>query len=133
MEPSIVAFRAWRVLHLDNNPKLASLWDLGNPQIWSTSFTAQCSQKIPHKAPQMGCYCGIYALNKPEECLNGLVDTLGAHTLCPQKELNNNLVQTYGRTFVFGAVQLTGSIIEHENGYRAVKARVLAISIAPAS
>lgn len=78
-------------------------WDLGQGclvghyrQPWKTStMVATC--RVGHRRPEWQCNCGIYALKEP-----GQVDGV-----------------------VVGRVALEGVVIEHEDGYRAERARIV--------
>lgn len=78
-------------------------WDLGqgflvghHRQPWKTS-TMVASCQVGHRRPEWQCNCGIYALKDPSK-VDGVV---------------------------VGRVALEGIVIEHEDGYRAERARIL--------
>ncbi|MFP5333289.1 MAG: hypothetical protein ACLGHX_13140 [Acidimicrobiia bacterium] len=83
-------------------------WDLGpgclvghHRQPWKAS-TMVASCRVGHRRPEWQCNCGIYALKDPSK-----VD---------------------GR--VVGRVALEGIVIEHEDGYRAERARIIELWVA---
>jgi hypothetical protein len=83
--------------------------------VWSPMLTAQCSplklrrppegspEDAPdHPAPSPGCTCGIYAWYEPEDA--GILNAR-----------------------VFGAIQASGVVLMGERGFRAERARVVAV------
>jgi hypothetical protein len=97
----LVGFRTWR-------PTPQGM--RGVVQVWpGPRLEAACLRGpgAPHEVP--GCRCGIYAF-KEAEALGavGVGDRPGA---------------------VYGLASLTGRVIEHERGYRAQRAEVLAVAL----
>ncbi len=104
IEP-IIAYRLWLIIH--PKERLAGaiyqfLWYEG------VNF-ARCA-KIPykHKAPEYHCVCGFYAYKTIEYCRREL-----------PFPLRDGIYQ-----HIFGEVELTGKVVEHEYGYRSEKAQV---------
>ncbi len=110
IEP-IIAYRLWLIIH--PKERLAGaifqfLWYKG------VNF-ARCA-KIPyeHKAPEYHCVCGFYAYKTIEYC---------------RRELPFTLQGLYQH--IFGEVELTGKVVEHEHGYRSEKARIKELILSP--
>lgn len=114
----ITAWRAWRVTHAADGPRLQAL---GVSHVWEprTPVEARCDKSgrsigamsgmyfpsgysSQHRAPHWECECGVWAFKD----LDGLTSAL----------------QEYSDVRVLGNVQLWGRVIETENGYRAEKA-----------
>lgn len=89
-------------------PLHACIWEPGKP------LEAQCLCVVAptgrHSPPQPHGHCGIYAMKD----LMRLIEGPMAH-------------------FVWGAVLLSGRVIEHEHGYRAERAQVAALFSRPAA
>lgn len=112
IEP-IVAYRSWKLVRRPRGLALASL----NRLLWRGAdwHTAKCGRdvKAPHEAPMEGCLCGFYAVKD--------LRTLGSLRLLPRADA----------TFVVGRVLIAGKVIEHDEGYRAERARVLDVLPGP--
>ena len=97
----LLGFRLWR---------LTPLGMRGVVQVWPGScLEAQCLRGpgVPHDAP--GCRCGIYAFKEAEAA------ALTHPGPWP--------------TIAYGLVALGGKVVEHEHGYRAQRAGVLAVAL----
>ncbi len=97
----IVGFRLWR---------LTSRGVLGVVQAWpGPRLEARCPRGpgVPHDAPN--CRCGIYALKDP-----GALWALRPGA---------------GPILVYGLAALSGKVVEHEHGYRARCAEVMAVVV----
>jgi hypothetical protein len=97
----VLGFRMWR---------LTSLGMRGVVQSWrEPRVEAVCPRGpgVPHDAP--GCRCGIYALKDP-----GALWALRPGA---------------GPILVYGLVALSGKVVEHEHGYRAGCAEVVAVAV----
>jgi hypothetical protein len=107
IEP-ITAFRVWRV-----NEDL-ELQSLGSDTSWPPGgwLTARCERK-QHSAPHWGCSCGLYSAKE----INTVLMLASIHM--PQ--------DLAGPMIVLGRVHLSGKVIEHDDGYRAERARVIQI------
>jgi hypothetical protein len=121
IEP-IVAYRVWVS---DADLRLKSLHDdtIWFPNSWTT---ADCVQL--HPAPDEHCACGLYSL-KVDGGLDGcLVPLLVANRRSYDAEEGS---QHEGAlrwpTPILGRVHLAGKVIEHRDGYRSEKARVVAV------
>ena len=104
------------------------LANIGNDTIYvpREKIEAQCSPcstfgislKVIHDhtepAPHLNCMCGIYALKEKQQLL---------------REMNHI---SHGIRFVYGEVNLWGTIIEHRDGYRAQYAYPKRLWCAPA-
>ncbi len=88
----------------------------GHWQIWDAPRkTARCSAPgpLPHtdgRCAEVAFGCGIYAAKSPRPLLAG-------------KDIRRN------SSFAIGLVGLEGTVVEHERGYRAERASVLAIAV----
>jgi hypothetical protein len=97
----VLGFRLWR---------LTSQGMRGVVQSWrEPRLEAVCPRGpgVPHDAP--GCRCGIYALKDP-----GALWALRPGA---------------GPVLVYGLVALSGKVVEHEHGYRAGCAEVVAVAV----
>jgi hypothetical protein len=95
------------------------VWDLrprglyGVRVKWKTpELTATCSLSYPDEIPHTAgrCGCGIYAAKHVHELLVGFA--VGK-----------------SRGFAVGLVEMAGKVVEHERGYRAAQARVVALAV----
>jgi hypothetical protein len=99
----IVGYRAWQWDDAGLRSLNGESWRPGEPleARCTVSEFAQCrrcrASHCLHDAPQLKCTCGIYASNSLE------------HLRWPG----------YGRSLVYGQVQLWGTLVEHERGWRA--------------
>lgn len=127
IEP-IVAYRAWRCEVRDGRPVLRSVSPISRRSEWTAGgwTRAEClargarsrRRRDPtHEVPAEGCTCGIYALRELSPVfLPG--DPIGFRSDSTPPIL-------------VGRVQLAGKVIEHEEGYRAERARLLEVLPAP--
>lgn len=83
---------------------------------WETpELTATCGRRPPDEVPHTdGCSCGIYAAKDLHELMSDFVGS-----------------QIEG--FAAGLVALSGKVVEHQYGYRAAHARVVALAVSGAS
>jgi hypothetical protein len=123
IEP-IVAYRAWRCEVREGRPILHSVseraeWDPG----W---MHAECLPRGPrsrrrpeadHEVPAEGCTCGVYALKELSPVMLPFAPPFRSVVPMPP--------------FLVGKVQLAGKVIEHEDGYRAERARIAEILPTP--
>ncbi|MFQ5554806.1 MAG: hypothetical protein ACE5GC_05480 [Acidimicrobiia bacterium] len=105
----VTGFRAWTI-HEDG---LAGVWATWN----SPHHTAACTKSsapasdIPHSDGSCGRLgCGIYAVKDPQ----WLID--------------DRPLEITDEGGVVGLVRLTGKVVEHERGYRAARAEVVAVA-----
>jgi hypothetical protein len=88
----------------------------GHWQVWATPHqTATCTADgpLPHtdgRCAEVAFGCGIYAAKSPRPLLAG-------------KDIRRN------SSFAVGLVGLEGTVVEHERGYRAERASVLALAV----
>lgn len=105
----ILAFRVWDVrAHLH-----------GARRVWSTpEYVAGCvrgrnetlGRDVPHTDGSCGRPpCGIYAAKHAAD----LVESFGTHFA----------------TMAYGVVELTGKVVEHDSGYRAQRAKAVAVAV----
>jgi hypothetical protein len=112
----VVGFRAWRV-RPDGGlaPKVASApWSSNEPtaaHCWPPPHAGH-ARRGPHAAPHRACHCGIHAYHSIE-------------LMRPEKTPFTN--------FVYGAVVAAGRIVVSREGFRAERARVVAVSYNPLS
>jgi hypothetical protein len=104
IEP-ITAFRVWRVndeLHLQS---------LGSDTSWPPGgWLAATCERAQHRAPHEACSCGLYSAKDINTVLMlAALSMLG------------------GPVTILGRVHLAGKVIEHDDGYRAERARVIEI------
>lgn len=78
---------------------------------------AVCVRGHPHTTPDLGCACGFYAFRRRKDAVALLARRFG---------LGGGVV---ARTLL--EVDLAGTVIEHDDGFRAQVQRVLAISVLP--
>jgi hypothetical protein len=104
----VLGFRLWML----NDNKL-----VGARQVWETpSFVASCVaypdlDEIPHTDGRCGRLgCGVYATKE--------FDSLLEHH-----------VRESDRSYAAGSVAMTGKVVEHEDGYRAAQAEVVALAL----
>lgn len=104
----VLGFRLWML----NDNKL-----VGARQVWETpSFVATCAaypdpDEIPHTDERCGRLgCGVYATKEFDSLL----------------ELH---VRESDRSYAAGLVAMTGKVVEHEDGYRATQAEVVALAL----
>jgi len=110
MEP-IIAYRLWLITY-DGKRLSGAIFKF----LWHEGVNfAQC-MRIPwkHSAPEFHCVCGFYAYKTIEYC---------------QREMPFRLDSVYQH--VFGEVELTGKVVEHEHGYRSEKAQVRKLVLSP--
>jgi hypothetical protein len=111
IEP-ITAFRVWRAdLHL-------RLLSLNNHVQWQPDqwMVAECL-RMAHAAPHEGCVCGLYAAKHFDQAMAIAAGVLT--TTSPQDSMPT--------TAIVGRVHLAGKVIEHAQGYRAERARVVEV------
>lgn len=95
----ITARRLWAVIPepLERRPVLASVTA---DEVWEApEVVASCRRRQHDRVPALACTCGIYAASMP---------------ITPPRS----------RVWAHGAVELWGSVIEGERGYRAERARL---------
>lgn len=91
----IIAWRAWTW----DGTVLKGVW-----HDWPTTrFEAECEKCS--EVPSWNHHCGVYALKD-------------------QSDLSSHIVHHPG-VYVFGRVELSGAVIEHQSGYRAGKAEIV--------
>jgi hypothetical protein len=97
IEP-IAAFRMWQA------DESGGLHSFNGQAVWEPGkwVVARC-RLHDHEAPREGCSCGVYAL----------------------KQLDGLLPGGFGSWSVLGRVELAGKVIEHSDGYRAERARIV--------
>jgi hypothetical protein len=127
IEP-ITALRTWRV---DADLNLHSLNDQMTwvPDEW---MTAKCHLAEPrhanHRAPHEGCTCGLYALKDQEPSVGPGEPRSSLVVLAALTRISVRGEPSDGQPHppaVMGRVHLAGKVIEHEDGYRAERARIV--------
>jgi hypothetical protein len=117
---ALIGWRAWCVVRYGADFRLASVIQ---DDVWPTDapFVARCRAHEPpanrllprdrelHAAPAAGCTCGIYAAREPA----------GAWTYLRGRDDADTVARVIGR------VMLWGKVVEHEDGWRAERARPL--------
>ena len=104
---AVLGYRIWTIA----DSRFCGHW-----QVWDAPRkTATCTAQgpLPHtdgRCAEVAFGCGIYAAKSPRPLLAG-------------KDIRRN------STFALGLVGLEGTVVEHERGYRAERASVLAIAI----
>jgi hypothetical protein len=122
IEP-IVAYRAWCVESEEVGGLLGSVAKKASPWVPRRWTQARCFRTEGiHQAPMEGCTCGLYAMTDLQE----VTDELGAILWASPSKAPEGLWP-----LMLGKVQLAGKVIEHDRGYRAQSARVLAFLPAP--
>jgi hypothetical protein len=108
----IVAYRLWQV---DPGWRLRSM---SAPSAWSVGEWVHASCMMPrrgwHAAPSAGCTCGLYAVKTRRQAADLLARTSAARPSAVHRGL-----------ILCGVVELAGTIIEHDGGYRAERARLV--------
>jgi hypothetical protein len=117
----IVAYRIWRVDHYGAimSPSQELRWVSGD---W---VTARCrragddpeTDPPGHRAPAEGCTCGIYALKSPGDIVR----------LMKRYGFDAYYFSPFEPAPASGVVELSGKVIEHSLGYRAERARIVAL------
>lgn len=87
------------------------LYGVGMHAAYLPEDTAKCLKHLTHMAPEQGCSCGFYAMDKK------MLGHLGA-------EYNQGCADL--------EVELYGRVIRHRDGYRAQHQRVLGVHLDPA-
>lgn len=108
----ITAYREWKIiLDSSNNFRLSGI---NSPNyIWKNKVNiAKCDLRYSHKAPNFDCTCGFWGYKRQIDLISAIQSTLIADTI-----ISNIL-------YIGGIAEFTGMIIEHENGYRAEKAKI---------
>lgn len=77
----------------------------------NNSLDAECQYHYPHKVPDLGCTCGIYATYSSNEAIRYALESNGILCLIPTVVL----------------VRGTGKVIEHLSGFRCEHAEIVAI------
>jgi hypothetical protein len=104
----IRAWRVWKAVRMpDGSVLLGSLvgrtaWPRGE------AMRAHC-RRSGHPAPSAGCSCGIYAHRSRDAALQHARDS--------------------GPDLIVGEVELWGHVVEHEHGFRAERARPIALMV----
>lgn len=105
----------WRVWHVETTPRAVQLRSWSQPGIWPARhrFQARChalpglaSFRRPHRTPQRGHACGIYACREREDA-QALLEALG-----PVGPEAGRMAAAVGR------VSLWGRVIENTGGWR---------------
>ena len=120
----VIGFRYWKI-DLDGLRGIRGhRWD-------GPAMTARCRPRqgtivpgeIPHTAGECGRPpCGIYALRDPRDLVTSYGrDSAWSRLVVPERPLLE--------PGAFGAVALTGRVVEHERGYRAVRAEVIGLVV----
>jgi len=109
---ALIGWRVWLVVETAAGLRLGSVihdhvWEPGVPA------TAVCRER--HAAPDPACTCGIHAAHEPATALPYL--------------RGRNDPGTIGR--VLGRVLLWGTVVEHEQGWRAQHARPFELWLPP--
>jgi hypothetical protein len=114
----VAGCRAWQVANTLWAEMGGLLWSLGMLECWRKGEEwkeAECRDG-EHRIPGDLCSCGIYAFFAPK----ALYKELGG--LMPHvKAIEPRL------THVFGVIGAAGEIVEHDHGFRAQYAKVLAV------
>jgi hypothetical protein len=113
IEP-IVAYRCWRYRLSADATTLMPFSDRGGNDwegSWRRWVVASCPSGM-HRAPDERCACGFYAL-KSVDAVAFMITDLWSKTSALEPE-----------GIVLGRVELAGKIVEHDQGYRAERARV---------
>ena len=91
----------WRSFHYGQDNDDAPWWPCSTTRavLWyEGELEAKCDARGEHKAPQAGCTCGIYVSDKRE------------------------VPADYSP--ILAVVELWGTVVKHDKGYRAQKARI---------
>ena len=132
----LVAYRVWgysidrRGLHLGAVNGNDGTWDRTERGWavasceWMRLGDAYVAPKLPHRAPNEFCACGLYAVKTiPDAAALIELATVARVNAAYGSDWDPDDVRAFG--FVFGRVELAGKVIEHRAGYRAERARVL--------
>ena len=130
----LVGYRMWLVRDEDDEPVFFPLshpspnwkgatrgWVSASCWIGSDEFRASLDDELawdgpdPHRAPGEGCSCGFYAMKE----LDGQLLHVAAMAAHGADRTRTDEVSVLGR------VELAGKVIEHEQGYRAERARIV--------
>jgi len=108
----ITAYREWKIiLDSSNNFRLSGIYSQN--YVWKNKTNiAKCDLWYSHKAPNFDCNCGFWGYKRQIDLIVSIQSTLLASTI-----ISNTL-------YISGVAEFTGTVIEHENGYRAEKAKI---------
>lgn len=119
IEP-IIGYREWEIKQGSN------YWlnGIGVDYRWHKGVnTFRCFQDAKHKKPKFNCSCGFWAYKDVTKIFDHLFSRL-----VYVKDIRDLFRST---TNIAGIVKLTGTIIEHEEGYRAEKAEIVELFVGP--
>jgi hypothetical protein len=122
IEP-LIAYRSWLS---DPDSRLHSLNDRA---MWTPEWmTAQCSSR-DHSVPHEGCECGFYATKEGDALALTVVflGLLAVDSREPRTGVGAVRANHPGFAAIAGSVQLAGKVIEHDDGYRAERARIVEV------
>lgn len=117
--PADEAPRGWKAAQVLCSPdgRQLQLAGISVGGCYSVEDRAVCVRGHPHAPPDLGCACGFYALRRRRDAVSLLARRFG---------LGGGVV---ARTLL--EVDLAGTVIEHDDGFRAEAQRVLAIRLLP--
>jgi hypothetical protein len=109
----VAGVRAWRLANTMWAKMGGYLWSWSMLDCWRKGEEWKHSEcKQPHRIPDMNCHCGIWAFFNPELLESGLISFGGYDEPVD---------------VVAGVIGAGGDIVEHEVGFRAQYAKVLAV------
>jgi hypothetical protein len=124
-------YRAWAVIEEGDGVVFRPLWHGARDWEGATRgwVSASCPREQelrvsprgmilapePHEVPAEGCTCGFYAMKELAPELNAFARSFGRAAVWPRA----------GACVVLGRVELSGKVIEHDEGYRAERARIV--------
>ncbi len=128
----IIGYREWKINCINENGiyifKLGGIGTGDNGNTWNNGINiAKClKEKSKHSVPDFNCDCGFWAYNNKMDMLISMVKSTGEFGSYMNAGLSSYTVsivpeETY---YISGEVQFTGTLIEHEEGYRAEKAEI---------
>jgi hypothetical protein len=109
---SVHGLRTWGVIGWHGEPRLAAAFDGSRWSAGGQPTRAACSARGGHPAPAGGCSCGLYALHPRPDSAHEIVSELEG--------------QFDGGTCL-GLVEAWGRVEVHADGFRAERARPLAL------
>lgn len=117
-----LAWRAWKVLRPDGEPRLGSciyeyMWE-PRVHVEATCMKVPATGSKPHDAPLEGCACGVYGSTNADHLRHYVQET----RKIPSAQGHGTVPVTSSKNRVFGLVALWGVVIECRLGFRASKA-----------
>ncbi len=132
---SIIGYREWKINCIEDNGiytfKLGGIGTGDNGNSWNTGINiAKClKDKSKHKSPDFDCDCGFWGYNSKINMIVSMAKSDNGFNSYPGSYMYAGFspsayTQQQDTYYIGGEVQFTGTVIEHEEGYRAEKAEI---------